>query len=227
MRQTLCNCEALDEPTGKAIFLKPAMERLAEEHLQAKGLHHALPGISQVDHEAARLYLRKVLKLSPHRQVQGDACLFLAAALHARPRPDEAEVTRLLERCSGEFKDVRFKDVPLPELAAPLLFRIRHLSVGKPAPEIVGTDAEGRTFKLSDFRGRVVLLDFFADWCPYCVRMYPEEGALVKKYAARPFALLGVNGDSLDTLQQLAEQKKVTWRCWADGRGTDRPELAG
>ena len=41
---------------------------------------------------------------------------------------------------------------------------------------------------------------------------------LVKKYAARPFALLGVNGDSLDTLQQLAEQKKVTWRCWADGR---------
>jgi peroxiredoxin len=113
---------------------------------------------------------------------------------------------------------VRFKDVPLPDLAAPLLFRIRHLSVGKPAPEIVGTDAEGRTFKLSDFRRKVVLLDFFADWCPYCARMYPEEAALVKKYAGRPFTLLGVNCDSLDTLQQLVEQKKVTWRCWSDGR---------
>jgi peroxiredoxin len=107
----------------------------------------------------------------------------------------------------------------LPDLVAPLLFRIRHLSVGKPAPEITGTDAEGRSFKLSDFRGRVVVLDFFADWCPYCARMYAEEGALVKKYAGRPFALLGINGDGPDTLQQLVEQKKVTRRCWSDGRG--------
>jgi len=44
------------------------------------------------------------------------------------------------------------------------LFSLQHLMVGKPAPEIVGEDLSGVEFKLSDYRGKVVLLDFWAHW---------------------------------------------------------------
>jgi hypothetical protein len=44
------------------------------------------------------------------------------------------------------------------------LFELRHLQPGKPAPEITGTDIDGKAFQLSDYRGKVVLLDFWGDW---------------------------------------------------------------
>ena len=100
-----------------------------------------------------------------------------------------------------------------------MIDELKHRSVGRTAPEIVGSDVEGQTFKLSDYRGKVVVLDFFADWCPYCVRMYPEERELVEELAGKPFAIVGVNCDSTDTLRQILADRKVTWRCWSDGKG--------
>jgi len=44
------------------------------------------------------------------------------------------------------------------------LFDLRHLSVGKAAPEIEGTDQDGKPFKLSDYMGKVVLLDFWSEF---------------------------------------------------------------
>jgi len=45
-----------------------------------------------------------------------------------------------------------------------LLFAVQHLKVGKVAPEIEGADLDGVAFKLSDYRGKVVVLDFWGDW---------------------------------------------------------------
>jgi cytochrome oxidase Cu insertion factor (SCO1/SenC/PrrC family) len=47
------------------------------------------------------------------------------------------------------------------EKARAELFQIRHLSVGKEAPDIEGEDQDGKRFKLSDYKGKVVLLDFW------------------------------------------------------------------
>ena len=44
------------------------------------------------------------------------------------------------------------------------LFDLRSLSVGKAAPEIQGTDQDGKPFKLSDYKGKVVLLDFWSEF---------------------------------------------------------------
>ena len=44
------------------------------------------------------------------------------------------------------------------------LFEIEHLQVGCTAPDIAGVDVEGAAFKLSDYRGKVVLLDFWGFW---------------------------------------------------------------
>ena len=52
----------------------------------------------------------------------------------------------------------------LGEFAQSELFELRHLRVGKVALEIKGEDLDGVAFKLTDYRGKVVLLDFWGDW---------------------------------------------------------------
>src|ERR671930_271312 len=61
--------------------------------------------------------------------------------------------------------------------------------------EIEGEDLEGKKMKLSDYRGKVVVLDFWANWCGFCRQMYPYERELVKRLQNEPFVMLGVNGD--------------------------------
>ncbi len=52
----------------------------------------------------------------------------------------------------------------LAKAAAGQLFEMRHLSIGKTAPQIEGEDIDGVPFKLSDYRGKVVMLDFWGHW---------------------------------------------------------------
>ena len=89
--------------------------------------------------------------------------------------------------------------------------------IGDLAPEIEGADVNGDRFKLSDYKGKVVVLDFWGNWCGPCRGMYPHNRLLVKKYADKPFAFLGVNyGDTRDTLRGLRDEGKITWRVWLD-----------
>ena len=80
-------------------------------------------------------------------------------------------------------------------LAEQALFELRELAVGRPAPDIEGEDADGHRFKLSDYRGKVVVLTFSGNWCGPCRAMYPQERELVARLKDRPFALLSVNTD--------------------------------
>lgn len=69
------------------------------------------------------------------------------------------------------------------------------LAVGEPAPELRLTDLSGRPVALADYRGRVVLLDFWATWCLSCEREVPELKALHERFARRGLALLGASVD--------------------------------
>ena len=85
------------------------------------------------------------------------------------------------------------------------------------APEIEGTDLNGEPLRLSEFRGKVVVLDFWADWCPHCRAMYGHERELVEKYPADKFALLGINCDERARVDSVIKSGQVTWRSWFDG----------
>lgn len=89
------------------------------------------------------------------------------------------------------------------------------------AAEIEGEDFEGKPFKLSDYRGNVVVLDFWANWCGFCRQMYPHQRELVQRLKGRPFALLGVNNEpDKDEVVRAIKKERLTWRSWWDGGGT-------
>jgi hypothetical protein len=72
------------------------------------------------------------------------------------------EVEALFERTAVRYGEVKVPDGgTVGEKARAELFAIRHLRVGKEAPDIEGQDQDGKRFKLSDYRGKVVLLDFW------------------------------------------------------------------
>ncbi|HXK02064.1 MAG TPA: TlpA disulfide reductase family protein [Verrucomicrobiae bacterium] len=65
----------------------------------------------------------------------------------------------------------------------------------KPAPEFALKDADGKTVHLSDYKGRVVLLDFFATWCGPCKIEIPWFMEMERQNKDRGFAVLGVSMD--------------------------------
>jgi hypothetical protein len=72
------------------------------------------------------------------------------------------EIEAVFEQAAEKYGDVKLDSETIADRAKAELFEIRHLSVGKEAQEIEGEDQDGKRFKLSDYRGKVVLLDFWS-----------------------------------------------------------------
>ncbi len=137
------------------------------------------------------------------------------------------EAEALLDRCVSEFATVPgvgFLDGSMiGNVARGKLFEIQNLGLGKVAPEIQGADVEGRRFKLSEYRGKVVVLTFSGNWCGPCRELYLAERELIQRLKGRPFAVLSVNTDKVkETLRKSIRDGEITWRCWWDG-GTGGP----
>jgi RNA polymerase sigma factor (sigma-70 family) len=106
------------------------------------------------------------------------------------------------------------------KMAAVQLGALQNLTIGRHAPEIEGRDLEGKKFKLSDYRGKVVVVSFWATWCPPCMRLVEKERLLVDRYKDKPFVLLGVNGDaSNQAVLDAVAKHRINWRSWVDGKG--------
>jgi peroxiredoxin len=130
------------------------------------------------------------------------------------------------ERAAKEYADVsdylRIVDMG----AQAKLFANPKLGIGKTAPEITGEEVEGNLFKLSDYKGRVIVLLFWGDWSGPSRAMYPLARSLMKKMERRPFVLLGVNSDDdRAKLRQRIKDEDINWRSWWDG-GSDHGPIA-
>ena len=95
--------------------------------------------------------------------------------------------------------------------------------VGRTAPEITGADLDGVPFALSDYRGKVVLIEFWGAWCPTCFREFPQLKQLHERFSGREFVILGVASGPLDSNREAARREQLPWRSWWDGGTSDGP----
>ena len=85
-------------------------------------------------------------------------------------------------------------------------------SVGKKAPDFTLKTNQGKNLRLNDFRGKVVMVNFWATWCAPCRKELPYLDALYKKYKKKGFVLLGVNVDNdLQVAKKMASEFKISF----------------
>jgi hypothetical protein len=134
-----------------------AIKLLVEHHITSPKIANALSG-------APESLLRTVLEKNPHKAVQGQAAFTLATTLQQRRQNKEAEA--LFEKivADKEMSAAPHYRGTVGKAAESALFEIRHLAIGKEAPEVTGEDIDGQPLRLSDFRGKVVVLDFWGNW---------------------------------------------------------------
>jgi tetratricopeptide (TPR) repeat protein/peroxiredoxin/tRNA A-37 threonylcarbamoyl transferase component Bud32 len=176
-------------------------------------------------------FLRCLIARNPSRHVKGRACLVLAEAFVIPsyfdyktgfpaicPKMNE-EAESLLERAVNEFGEV---EIPyfgtVGEKAAGILFECRYLIPGKPVPDLEGRDLDGKPIRLSDYRGKVVLLIFGENPDFQSLDLYQPERALSSRYQGRAFAIVGVSGDKKSTIRDLKRRGLVTWQLIWDVR---------
>ncbi len=147
-----------------------ALDILATSHLQDKRLGRIARNLGEAPSPTGEKMLRAVLanEASDH-EARGQACLALARTLKHQAdesgSPTNKECEKYFALASENYADVTFFGrQKIGDVAKGALFEIRNLGIGKTAPDIEAKDLNGNVFKLSDYRGKVVLLDFWGNW---------------------------------------------------------------
>ena len=145
----------------------PAFEKalriVRENHLQSERLASFCDLLGFTASKEAREILSDILEKNSHREVQGHACLSLALASKEN---DFAAAEKQFNQVIEKYSDLKhsFGRATLGDMAKAELFERQNLAVGRAAPDVEGEDVDSKKFKLSDYRGKVVLIDFWGDW---------------------------------------------------------------
>lgn len=188
---------------------------------------HAIAEADRGNDKQALQDLEKFLKTAPANEKLDANTVFAVG---------EAFLQRMIR--AGKFETARrvcdlfiaaYNDPAVKTHFNARLARIEML--GKPAPAIEATDLDGRRVSLADLKGKVVLLDFWATWCPPCVAEMPNLNSLYARDADKGLAIVGVNLDAmregvreadrvLPGVRRFLVDFRVSWPNLPNGAGT-------
>jgi thiol-disulfide isomerase/thioredoxin len=212
-----------EDETPPAIY-DEAANLIADKYASSPDINHFPEGLRTGPPWAIAYerHLRAILQVTQDRFVRCTAQFALANVVQAATEDRQAEAEALFEQFLAEFdgkNSYRAQGIEQQYFAEAKgqLVELRHRALGKPAPEITGIDLDDRPMKLSDYRGRVVLLNFWGTWCFPCMKLIPHELELVKSFQGQPFDIVGVNCDTdFPKARAAVVQTKMTWRSFRD-----------
>jgi peroxiredoxin len=150
--------------------------------------------------------------------------LYTKATLYLQVFDDAATGTEVLTRLKRDFPETE------PGKAADqLLAMVKRqeeakkiqagLVVGSKFPDFNDNDITGKPLSLADYKGKVVLIDFWATWCRPCVAELPNVQKAYDKYHPKGFEIVGVSLDEDKAkLESFTKQQKMTWPQIFDGK---------
>lgn len=95
--------------------------------------------------------------------------------------------------------------------------------IGHPVLDFQVTDLKGKTLSLETYRGQVVLLDFWATWCPPCIAEIPNVRRTYETYKDQKFQIIGISLDrSMEPLKAYIEKEELEWLHYWDNNGRIR-----
>ena len=206
--------QVLSRMSGARMFNGPAIDRFFEELaseaedpvLRANGKYYLAAGLlSTVNSQ----FMLPTEDREAMRQRAIEAATGLSAGVEA-------------EKFLGENPDGTPVPETLAKAEADLLRSLNHGTAGGTLPEVTGTRLDGVEERLSDYRGRIVLLDFWATWCKPCVAALPQLREMVAKLPVERFAIVAISVDEeLGTVTRFIEDEPMPWTNWHAGKGSD------
>ncbi|MBP7830541.1 MAG: redoxin domain-containing protein [Kiritimatiellae bacterium] len=180
-------------------------------------------------HNAAVVHSNEVLviggNLSPSGPFVNGIQRFPVDALAAAPRrpwtaenepkPERAPAPAVRDREEAEAAPA---PVSAPKGPEPSGFELS----GKPAPDFELELLDGSAFRLADHKDKIVVLDFWATWCPPCLKALPHMAALATDYEGKDVVFLGVSRDrpgDKDKIAPLLAEHKVPYPTGLDLQG--------
>ncbi len=209
--------------TGEA--MDKAVKLISEHHLANPKLKTILADLRKAGKAGTRL-LESIADKATDDETKGIANFHLGTAvLEKADETPNAEVAKALLAEGKKFLAIAKRLAPTAKVDGETIEKAAELAlmlpiVGNPAPDVTGSDLDDKKVKMSDYKGKVVLLDIWATWCGPCRAMIPHERELVKKMDGKPFVLLSVSCDADKTdLTEFLKDEPMPWSHWFDGKG--------
>lgn len=146
------------------------VELLLSEHIQSLAMDELASELRYAAHQhgEARVVeaLRALVSESPHERVRAGALFTLGAVLLESDKAEsKAEGRDCFEAVIEEYGKLAHGGSSTYEVAAAgYLYELDHLQIGMPAPDFASVDENGANWKLSDYKGKVVVVDFWGNW---------------------------------------------------------------
>ncbi len=179
-----------------------------------------------------------MIKAIPNIDLQLD---FLEKRSHAELAARRVELLKLVtekypdekpwsaDRTYGRLDYTFAEDPSQPtylELVERLTYEINNLRVGSVAPDFEATDIDGRPFRLSENRGKPILLMFSFKGCLPCEGMYPRLRKVQERFSPNGFSVIGLMVDkTIDTVRETVNAGDITWPCMWIGRSSPIGEM--